>query len=193
MLSTFNLSKMISDVACRPFATSLSNILYPELTKKNNIKDTRIFLFLIKIVFILLFIIYFIFLFLINDFIIIIYGLDFKQIGIFFKLIMPSSIALSISTIFYSYYSAEGKQIIYFKCLLISIFSYLFTFLFFSSFGISSPIALSLLISSYLLLFQLLIKYIYINKIKYLDLLMTKYEIKLIKRIVSRVFKKIYN
>lgn len=191
ILASFNLSKMIADMSCKPLNAGFSNVFYSELSKNVGKKDGRIFLFSIKILFIFLILIYLTLLIFVDDIVNLLYGSEFKTVSHYFSFIMPSSILISLSTIFYSYFSSKGLQRIFLNGIFISLIFYLIIFFIFKNTLDEQALFLSITLSSAYLLCFLIKNFLKLNNLGISSLIISNHEIKLLKLISYRyVFKK---
>ena len=191
ILASFNLSKLIADISCKPLNAGFSNVFYSELSKNVGKKDDRIFLLSIKILFLFLIFLYLILIVFVDDIVNLLYGNEFKTVSYYFSFIMPSSILISLSTIFYSYFSSKGLQRIFLKGIFISLIFYLIIFFIFKNTMDEKALFLSITLSSAYLLFFLIKNFLKLNNLGISSLIISKHEIKLIKLIsYGYVFKK---
>lgn len=191
ILANFNLSKMIADMSCKPLNAGFSNVFYSELSKDVGKKDSRIFLFSIKILLIILIILYLILLIFVDDIVNFLYGEEFKAVSQYFLLIMPASILITLSTIFYSYFSSKGLQKIFLNGVFFSLVFYFSIFFIFENVLAEKSLFLSINLSSFFLIIFLIKNFLKLNNLLISSLLISKYELKLFKSISYRyVFKK---
>lgn len=191
ILANFNLSKMIADISCKPLNAGFSNVFYSELSKNVGKKDDRIFLLSIKILFLFLILLYLILLVFVDDIVKLLYGNEFRTVSYYFSFIMPSSILISLSTIFYSYFSSKGLQKIFLKGTFISLIFYLIVFFIFKNTMDEKALFLSITLSSAYLLCFLIKNFLRLNNLGISSLIISKHEIKLFKLIsYGYIFKK---
>ena len=191
ILANFNLSKMIADMSCKPLNAGFSNVFYSELSKDVGKKDARIFLFSTKVLLITLIMLYLTLLIFVDDIVNFLYGEEFKAVSQYFLLIMPASILITLSTIFYSYFSSKGLQKIFLNGVFFSLVFYFSIFFIFENVLAEKSLFLSINLSSFFLIIFLIKNFLKLNNLLISSLLISKYELKLFKSISYRyVFKK---
>jgi O-antigen/teichoic acid export membrane protein len=182
---------MIADISCKPLNAGFNNVFYSELSKDVGKKDGRIFLFSIKILLIILITLYLILLIFLDDIVNFLYGEEFKVVSKYFSLIMPASILISLSTIFYSYFSSKGLQKIFLNGIFFSLLLHFFIFFIFKNVLAEKSLFLSITLSSIFLIIYLIKNFLKLNNLLISSLLISKHELKLFKLISYRyVFKK---
>ena len=143
---------MIADMSCKPLNAGFSNVFYSELSKDVGKKDARIFLFSTKVLLITLIMLYLTLLIFVDDIVNFLYGEEFKAVSQYFLLIMPASILITLSTIFYSYFSSKGLQKIFLNGVFFSLVFYFSIFFIFENVLAEKSLFLSINLSSFFLI-----------------------------------------
>ena len=85
----------------------------------------------------------------VDDIVNFLYGEEFKVVSQYFLLIMPASILITLSTIFYSYFSSKGLQKIFLNGVFFSLAFYFFIFFIFENVLAEKSLFLSINLSSF--------------------------------------------